>query len=108
MGLSFEEGEFKISLYGKSSEAQIRLCDAVGLALQKDGSYAMVGDFYHANNSILKKYYAKETQFFKDIQTAYAIEEATEALENEGYNCVENIAGTVGKNGLVRMVFENF
>ena len=45
MGLEAQEGDFSITQYGKTEPAQLKLDEAVGLARQKDGTFAMVGDF---------------------------------------------------------------
>jgi len=108
MGLQCQEGDFKITHYGKSAQAQIKLDNAVGLAVQEDGSYAMVGDFYHSGNKLLRKYYSKTNNFVTDISTAYAIEEAITRLEEKQFYCVENAEGQLGEDNLITMVFENW
>lgn len=108
MGLSFEEGEFNIARYGKSETAQIKLNKDVGLSVQKDGTWAMVGDFYYSSNQKLKRYYNNNAQFNSDLSTAYAIEEAKETLTSQQFFCTENEEGNVGEDGLIRLVFESF
>jgi len=108
MGLAFEEGKHTITQYGTSSKAEIKLDNAVGLAVQKDGTYSMVGDFYHSRNQKLRKYYGKNKQFAADLSTAYAIEEATTRLEEQQFYCSENAEGEVGEDGLITMCFESW
>lgn len=108
MGLEYKEGEFTITQYGTSSKAEIKLDNAVGLAVQEDGTYSMVGDFYHSHNSKLRKYYGKTNQFAADLSTAYAIEEASTRLEEQQFYCSENAEGQVGEDGLITMVFESW
>jgi len=107
MGMAFQEGEFTITQYGRSEKAEIKVEDALGFQCQKDGTWAMVGDFYHCQKENLRKYYTNTNIFQRDIQTAYSVVEATEALEGQNFTCVENSGGTVGKDGMVRMVFES-
>jgi len=108
MGLEFQEGDHTITQYGTSSKAEIKLDNAVGLAVQKDGTYAMVGDFYHSRNRKLSKYYGKTKQFASDLSTAYAIEEATTRLEEQQFYCSENAEGEVGEDGMITMCFESW
>lgn len=109
MGINFEEGQHTIKQYGKSEKAELRLDAAVGLSVQEDGTYAMVGDFWHANrNSKLRSYYGNSKKFTADLGTAYAIEEAKESLEVQGFFCTENSDAEVGEDGLIRMTFESF
>lgn len=108
MGLSFEEGKHTIKQYGKSEKAEIKLDSAVGLSVQNDGTYAMVGDFYHSSSNKLRKYYGRTTNFTADLSTAYAVEEATTRLEDQQFYCSENAEATVGEDGLITMVFESW
>ena len=109
MELSYEEGNHTIKQYGKSEKAELKLDNAVGLSEQEDGTYAMVGDFYHASgNRKLRSYYGKASQFSADLGTAYAIEEAQESLSAQGFFCTENSDAEVGEDGLIHMTFESF
>jgi len=108
MGLEFTEGQHTITQYGKSEKAEIKLDNAVGLSIQEDGTYAMVGDFWHSRNRNLSKYYGKTNQFTSDLSTAYAIEEATTHLEEQQFYCSENAEAQVGEDGLITMVFESW
>jgi hypothetical protein len=108
MGLTFEEGNHTITQYGTSEAAQIKLDNAVGFSVQKDGTFAMVGDFYHSNNPKLRKYYSKTNLFNSDLTTAYAVEEATSRLEEQSFFCSENEAAEVSEDGLIRMVFNRY
>jgi len=108
MGFTVEEGEFTITQYGTSSKAQLRIDNSVGLTLQEDGTYSMVGDFYHSRDSKLYKYYGRNEQFAQDLSSAYAIEQTKGHLEEQQFFCTENEAGNVGSDGLIRMVFERY
>lgn len=108
MGLQFQEGDFTITQYGKSSKAEIKMDNAVGLAVQEDGTFAMVGDFYHSKNQKLSKYYGRTQQFASDLSTAYAIEEATTRLEEQQFYCSENSEGEVNEEGMIVMRFTSW
>jgi hypothetical protein len=107
MGLDFQEGDFSITQYGTTEKAEIRLDDAVGLSRQEDGTFSMVGDFYHSQNPKLSKYYGKTDQFSKDVDQAYAVEETILRMEEQQFFCAENPEAQV-VNGKVRMVFERY
>ena len=106
LGWAFEEGNFTITQYGTSSKAELKFSDAVGMSLQEDGTWSLVGDPYHDRGS-LHKYYAKEKEFARDLGSAYAVTEASEALEEQNFYCVENEKGVVGPDGKIRMVFQS-
>lgn len=116
LGWEFEVGNFTVTQYGQSEKAEILLArdshnknnGAVGLSLQKDGTWSMVGDPYHASNtSKMKQYYGKNEKFASELQTAYAIEEATGKLSDQGYYCSNNTEAKVGEDGMITMVFES-
>lgn len=116
LGFEFEVGNFTVSQYGQSEKSEILLArdrdnksnGAVGLSLQKDGTWSMVGDPYHApHGTKIAKYYSKNAQFATELQTAYAIEEATTKLSDQGYYCSENSEAVVGKDGMITMTFES-
>lgn len=108
MGLGFQVGDFTITQYGTTEKAEIKLDNAVGLSQQEDGTWAMVGDFYHSHNRDLRKYYGKNKQFNTDLSTAYAVEEAVTRLEEKQFYCSENAEGEIGEDGLITMVFESW
>lgn len=108
MGLNYKVGEHTITQYGTSEKAEIKLDDAVGLSAQEDGTWAMVGDFYHSRNQKLRKYYGNNKQFNTDLATAYAVEEATVRLEEKQFYCSENSEAEIGEDGLITMVFESW
>lgn len=108
MGLEFTEGNNTIKQYNKSEKAEIKLDDAVGLSLQEDGTYAMVGDFYHSNNRKLSQYYNNTGQFTADLATAYAVEEVTTRLEEQNFFCCEGSEAEVDDEGFIHMSFESF
>lgn len=114
MGLAFEEGNFTITQYGTSDKAEFLLDKknkSVGLSKQKDGTYSMVGDFYHApQGSKLSGYYGStgNKKFQADLATAYSVEEAFLQMQEQGYYCSENEEATTGKDGKIRMVFTSY
>ncbi len=115
-GFEFEVGNFTVTQYGTSEKAEILLArdrdnsknGAVGMSLQADGTWSMVGDPYHAGgNTKIRQYYSQNAKFATELQTAYAIEEAKTKLEDQGYYCSENAEGIVGKDGMITMTFES-
>jgi len=112
LDFTYEEGKFVIRQYGQSETAQIRLAEAVGLARQKDGTWAMIGDVYHVRsnekNSKLRNYYSHNDQFQQDLSTAYAIEETKSELESAQFFCTENEQAVVGQDGKITMVFSQY
>lgn len=108
MGLEYSEGKHSIKQYNTTEKAEIKLDDAVGFSRQKDGTFSMVGDFYHSRNPKLRRYYSNTQNFTDDLQTAYAIEESTLRMEEQQFTCTENSEGAVGEDGLIRMTFERF
>lgn len=105
MGLTAEVGKFNISQYGTTEEAGIRVGAAVGFSKQKDGTFSMVGDFYHSTGK-LKEYYGRNLQFQQDLNVAYGIEDAKQKLDDlgMGFEIEENEQGVIGKDGMIRMV----
>jgi len=108
MGLNFQEGNHSIKVDGRSEIAQIKFDDAVGLALQKDGTYAMVGDFYYSKSKKLKDYYYNNNKFGSDLSTAYSIEEVKTRLEEKQFYCSENSEAKLGEDGMITMVYESW
>lgn len=104
MGYEAQTGNFTISQYGKSEKAELRVDEGVGFSLQADGTFSMVGDFYHSKK--MRHYYGQEAKFQQDLNVAYAIEDAKQKLEdmNLGFEIEENEAGVIGKDGMIRMV----
>jgi hypothetical protein len=105
MGLSPEMGNFNISQYGQSETSTMRVGGSVGFARQKDGTFNMVGDFYHASGK-LREYYNRNDKFQQDLNVAYGIEDAKQKLEElgMGFEIEENAEGVIGKDGMIRMV----
>ncbi len=113
LGWEFEEGKFNINLYGKQETAEFLLArdtynksnGAVGLSKQADGTYAMVGDPYHAgHNPKISKYYRKEKDFAVDLQVAYAQEEAIQKMTEQSYYMSSE---TTDAEGNLVMTFES-
>lgn len=102
-----------MSLYGQSAEAEFVLSReddhaSVGLSRQEDGTFAMVGDFYHArvgpSAQKLREFYCKDELFKEKLQTAYCIEQAKAKVEEAGFFIEDNLEGVVGKDGMITMV----
>lgn len=108
MGLKVEEGNFTITQYGQSEKAEIKLDNAVGMTRNQDGTWEMVGDFYHAQDRKLSKYYSRTDQFNTEISTKYAVEQAKGELTKNHFYCSSNSEGAVGADGKIRMVFESY
>lgn len=108
LGFEHQEGNFTVTEYGKSSKAELLLDKSLGLSLQEDGTYAFVGDPYHASKSNVRSLYGKLDGFSKQVATAYSIEEATENLAAQGYFCTENSEAKVSEDGMIRMVYESY
>lgn len=106
MGLDFVEGNHTITQYGTTEKAEIKLDSAVGLSQQEDGTWAMVGDFWHSRNGKLRKYYGRAEQFSQELSTNYAIEQSKGELEEHQFYCTSNTEGKVGEDGLIRMTYE--
>ena len=106
MGFEAQEGNFKITQYGTTESAQLKLDEAVGLARQKDGTFAMIGDFWHSNNRALKSYYNNGEKFVQNLSTAYAVEEAFGTLEDQNFFCSENEEAEIGEDGLITLTFQ--
>lgn len=106
MGIEVTEGNFNIKQYEGSEKAELKVDNAVGFSRQEDGTFAMVGDFYHSNDPKLSKYYGNTQNFSKDLENAYAIEETILKMEEQQFYCAENSEGQVGQDSIVRMVFE--
>jgi hypothetical protein len=108
MGFETQEGDFKITQYETTEAAQLKIDEAVGLARQEDGTFAMVGDFWHSPNRKLKIYYGNNEKFVKELSTSYAIEEAFVGLEQKNFFCTENENATVGEDGFITLTFERY
>ena len=105
MGLKVETGKFKVSQYGTTEEVSVRVDNSVGFVKQADGTFSMVGDFYHAKGK-LNGYYGKNDKFQQDLNVAYGIEDAKQKLEDlgMGFEITENEEGVIGKDGMIRML----
>jgi len=112
MGFEFETGEFSISAEGTTEMAEIKLHNNVGMQKQEDGTWAMVGDPYYiqkgGRNGRLRDFYRKTDAFTEELSTAYTVEQVSETLEDQNFQCMENEAGDVGEDGLITMVFERW
>ncbi len=104
MGFKVEKGSFNVEAYGTSATASLRIDKSVGLQKQSDGTFSMVGDFYHAGTQKAKQYYGQNQKFQDDLTQAYVIEDAIEKLSVLGFEITENEEGLLGSDGMLRMV----
>ena len=106
MGVKSELGSFTITQYGTSSSAEVQCDEAVGFAKQQDGTFARVGDFYHARTQKLKGYYNNLEKFQQELNVAYGIEDAIQKLDDlgMGFEIEENAEGVIGADGMIRLV----
>lgn len=115
LGWEHEVGNFSVTQYGTTEKAEILLSRdnydknklALGLSQQKDGTWSMVGDPYHAISQKMRGYYRQEAKFNADLSTAYAIEESISKLSDQGYYCTNNADAKVGEDGMITMTFES-
>lgn len=85
------------------TEAQVFVDEHFGFARQADNTWSMVGDPYYSSDAKVKSYYGKEDQLTQDVNNAYAVEEAIEHMEEQGYQLVEN----EDSNNQITLIFEN-
>ena len=81
---------------------------ALGLSLQEDGTYAFVGDPYHASSQKVRKHYGRLENFTKELGVSYAVEETRDQLEQHQFFCTDNAEAKVSDDGLIHMVFESY
>lgn len=106
LGFAFTEGSNQtVTQYGTTSKTEVKLDEAVGFSLQKDGTFAMVGDFYHSKNRNLSKYYGRNEEFGRVLENAYGIEETILRMEENQFHCIENLEAEE-VDGMITMVFE--
>jgi hypothetical protein len=108
MGYEFQEGNFTVTEYGTSEKAEILLDKSLGLSVQDDGTFAFVGDPYHCRTQKLRQYYRKLDKLTTELGTAYAVEEATNNLNEQNFFCTSNEEAEVGEDGLITMTFESY
>ena len=111
LGIKTESENSSVSAYGKTEEVALLLDKgdssvkgALGLSLQKDGTYSIVGDPYHCLNAKLRKYYGHLETQNQELNTAYSIEQAIKSVEDVGFSISENVEGEVSSDGLIHMV----
>jgi hypothetical protein len=108
LGYEVQQGNFKVTEYGQTSDAQLLLDKALGLSLQEDGTYAFVGDPYHGSTQKIRQHYRQLEKFTAEVSTAYAIEETIDALQQQNYYCTDNTEASVGADGMITMTFESY
>ena len=110
MGCEARVSKRTIKPYGTSATADIWIDDAVGFKKEKDGTYSMIGDFYHSNDSVMRGYYNNVDKFDEDLSLAYAVEDATTKLEslNMGFDLTGNAELEEDEDGLIRLEFTTY
>jgi hypothetical protein len=102
-----QTGTRTITQYGQSDTANVWVDGAIGFKLETDGTYSMVGDFYHSRGNF-RKYYGRNQEFEKDLNVAYAVEDTKVKLDELGFEITENAEAVVGEDGMIRMVASSF
>lgn len=105
--VSVETGTKTITQYGQSEQASVWVDNAVGFKLEADGTYSMVGDFYHSRTNF-SRFYGKNNLFQQELATAYGIEDAAHKLEGMGFQWTENTEAAIGQDGLIRLEFTSW
>lgn len=108
MGVTAEIKPQKISQYGESETADVVVDSGVGFKREKDGTFSMIGDFYHSKS--MKRFYNKHKEFQKELTAAYGVEDALEKVSelNMGFELTGNEECEVGEDGLIRLEFTTF
>ena len=101
-----QTGTHSIKAYGQSDQASVWIDNGVGFKKTKDGTYEMIGDFYHSSD--FYKYYSNNGKFETDLTTAYAVEDVKARVDELGFEISENSEGLVGEDGMIRMVAVSF
>lgn len=104
---SVQTGTKTISQYGRSDVASVWVDDAVGFKKEADGTYSMIGDFYHSKSE-LRKFYGREQEFERELTLAYGIEDTIMKMESLGFELTENPEAKVGQDGLIRLEFTSW
>lgn len=107
MGCEAQVGTKKITQYGKSDTADVWVDNAVGFKKEKDGTYSMIGDFYHSRG-VMRKYYSKNKQFEEDLNAAYGIEDAVTKMTNLGYGFTLTGEPEEDEDGMIRLEFTTY
>lgn len=99
----------KITQYGTTETADIWLDSAVGFKQEADGTFSMIGDFYHSKSGF-RKYYRKANQFTQELNAAYGIEDAIGKVEglDMGFELSGNEECEEGEDGLIRLEFTTY
>jgi hypothetical protein len=108
MGIQATEGGTVRSTYSSSSsKVDIKINDSVGLKQQKDGSWALEGDFWNTKH---REYYNKENQFIKELQGQYCVAQAKDRIASLGGGWVitDNEEAEVDEDGMIVMRAQSF
>lgn len=99
----------KINQYGTTEMADIWIDDAVGFKQEADGTFSMIGDFYHSRSGF-KKYYRKIDKFTQELNAAYGLEDTIRKVEDlgMGFTLTGNEEAEEGEDGLIRLEFTTF
>lgn len=103
-------GSHRISQYGTTDTASVWVDEAVGFKEEADGTYSMIGDFYHSNDRTMRNYYGNNDKFQRDLNAAYGIEDAIMKVESLGYGfeLTGNPEAVEDEDGLIRLQFETY
>ncbi len=110
MGLEVVAEDAEVTQYGTTEKVKLLLDKgdnkqgALGLALQADGTYAVVGDPYHCTNSKLRAFYGKQQELSQKLSLNYTVAKAISDCEDLGFAIEENSEATVGSDGMIQMV----
>jgi len=104
-----QTGEHPINQYGVSDTANVWIDNAVGFKKEKDGSYSMIGDFYHSKTT-MRKYYGKNNEFEEDLNAAYGIEDAITKIDSLGlgFSLTGNAECEEDEEGIIRLEFTTY
>ena len=108
MGINAVEGGTVRSTYsGSKTEVDIKINDSVGLKQQKDGSWALEGDFYGTKH---REYYGRENEFIKKLQGQYCVAQAKDRIASLGGGWVitDNEEAEVDEDGYIIMRAQSF
>lgn len=91
MGFSVKEGTFKVEAYGSRAECELVIDPALGFSKQRDGTYAIVGDPYHAQDKKVRNYYNRNSELQSDVMLSYVTCAVTDALASAGHYVSETV-----------------
>jgi len=105
---SVQTGSKDITQYNTTEKADIWVDKGVGFKREQDGTFSMVGDFYHSTS--LNRYYNNTENFEKDLNAAYGIEDTLAQVSalNLGFDLTGNLQFEEDEEGLIRLEFQSY